>query len=136
MNKSFIIHDEKGRNLALSYLNAVSLTMPLRIEIKPYKRNRSASQNKLMWLWFQIIGDDLGYTKDEVYFEMTERYLPMELKTRFNGEKCPRRLGTSDLNTKEFTDFLNDIDLFAAGMGIVLPHPEDLMWEAMGVKKG
>ena len=135
MNKSFKLDSENKRELAVSYLKSVSLTMPLVVEIKPYKRNRSAAQNKLMWMWFQVIGDDLGYTQDEVYNEMSELYLPMIAMRRFDGEEQQVRLTTSKLKVHEFREFLNNIDLFAAGMGIILPKPEDLMWEAMGVKR-
>jgi hypothetical protein len=136
MNKSFIIYTEKDRGLAVSYLNNVSLATPLRMEVKPFKKDRTAAQNRLMWEWLTVIGNDLGYTKDEMYEEMSDLYLPMIEMRRLNGEKREVRLTTSKLNTNEFTDFLNNIDLFAAGMGIRLPHPEDLMWEAMGIKKG
>jgi len=135
MNKSIKITTESERESFLSYFKALSLAKPLSVDIKLYRRNRSASQNKLMWLWLQVIGDDLGYTKDETYHEMSELYLPVITMRRFDGKKQETRLTTSKLNSKEFTDFLNNIELFAAGMGIILPHPEDLMWEAMGVNK-
>ena len=36
---------------------------------------------------------------------------------------------TTKLNTSEFTAFLDKVQQFAAGEGIILPNPEDLYFE-------
>ena len=134
MTKYFKLSAPEDVLRAISFLKSLSLAKVWTLEIKLYRKDRSAAQNKLLWMWLTIIGNELGYTKDEIYEEMVDLYLPMIEMRRFNGEKREVRLTTSKLNTKEFTEFLSNIDLFASGMGIILPHPEDLMWEAMGVK--
>ena len=43
---------------------------------------------------------------------------------------------TSDCSTKELTEFLEKIDHYAVTeLGLMLPKPDDLWWEAMGIAK-
>lgn len=127
-----IIKDEQSRERAFEKLAALNLKKPWEIELKPYKHSRSNSQNKLLWLWLNLWGQDLGYTKDEMYDVAVAQLWPInDDELRCHGENVPRQRRTSSLNTKEFSDFLNNIDIKASETGTVLPKPEELYMAAM-----
>ena len=54
---------------------------------------------------------------------------------QLDGKTYVRLVGTSDLNTAQFTDFLNRIEEYANNAGLNLPHPEDSYYDAMGIKQ-
>jgi hypothetical protein len=131
-----IIKDEAGRERAFEKIAAINLSKPWELEIKPYKKNRTAAQSRLMWMWFGLWGQDLGYTKDEMYDVAVDQLWPIhEEELTCNGISVARQRRTSNLNTKDFADFLNNIDMKASETGTVLPHPEDLYCEAMGIAR-
>ncbi len=43
-----------------------------------------------------------------------------------------RLTSTTQMNVQQFTEYLNDIELDARNIGIILPHPEDLYNDALG----
>jgi hypothetical protein len=45
------------------------------------------------------------------------------------GDEYNTGTSTKKLNTAEFTAFLDKVQQFAAGEGIILPNPEDLYFE-------
>ena len=127
-----IIKDEQGRDQAFKKLASLNLLKPWRLNLEPYKKNRSAAQNKLFHLWLHIWGQDLGYSDVEIYDIAVSQCWPIiDEELTSNGFNIPRQRRTSSLKTKEFSDFLNNIDMKAGETGTVLPHPEDLYMEAM-----
>ena len=131
-----IIRNESDKDKAIGHINALNMDKPWQMECKPYKKNRSLSQNKLYFMWMKVIGDSIGYTSEEMHAIMADKFLTTEF-VEYGGNKIKRDKSTSRLNTKEFTEYLEKIDRWAAGeMGIVLPSPEDLIYEAMGIRRG
>lgn len=91
--------------------------------IEPYKR--SIAQNSLMWKWFTIIGNDLGYTKEEVHGEMIELFAPIYTRRSVTtGKPKQERMTTSMMNVEQMSDFLKSVDQFAAEQDIILPEPK------------
>ena len=130
-----IIRSQEDKNKALNRISMLATDKPWQVEIKPYKKNRTLAQNKLMWLWLTCIGDDIGYTPEEMYDIMVDKLLPDEY-IEYGGKQIKKNKSTSRLNTKEFTVFLEHMDRWAVSeMGIVLPSPEDLYYEAMGIRR-
>ena len=130
-----IVRNESDKDRAISRIKALCMDKPWQMECKLYKKNRSLSQNKLYFMWMKVIGDSIGYTSEEMHAIMADEFLTTEF-VEYGGNKIKRDKSTSRLNTKEFTEYLENIDRWAASeMGIVLPSPEDLYFEAMGMKK-
>lgn len=130
-----IIHNEADKDKAQRHIKALCMDKPWQMELKPYKKNRSLSQNKLYFMWMKVIGDEIGYTSEEMHAIMADKFLTTEF-VEYAGNKIKRDKSTSRLNTKEFTEYLENIDRWSAGeMGIVLPSPSDLYYEAMGIKR-
>jgi len=111
-------------------------------EIKEYKKNRSKSQNALMHMWFTVIAKEYFLTQGKAYSPevwkefFKEQYLGQEVIEMPNGKLKVRNKRTRDLKVSEMAAFLSDIDMHAGSeFEIQLPRPEDIYWEAMGIKK-
>lgn len=89
---------------------------------------RSISQNALMWMWFNCIAHETGQNKTDIYDYYRMLFLTREVV--INGKEVSVSSGTSSLDTRQFTEFLNNIQSDAASeFGIRLPTPEDIYWD-------
>lgn len=86
---------------------------------------RSVSQNRLMWMWFNCISKATGTPQQDIHDYYCSLYLRKRIEYKERMQEIV--IGTSGLNTAEFTDFLDKIKADAASeLGIVLPLPSDL----------
>jgi len=110
------------------------------IEIKEDKATRSTKQNRLYWLYLGVVEAETGQpTKDAyegahwikgLHTQFKYDYLPKQ----FYDDGAIRLPSTKSLKVAEFKAYLERIDREMGLMGIMLPHPEDLYYEAMGTK--
>ena len=112
-------------------------TGPLRVEWKPHKKSRSLSQNSLYWFWLTTIRDHVRdtigqtYTTDEIHELFKDMFLP-KVSFKFRDRLIIRPKSTRELNVQQFTDYLNDIEMYCADrLHLILPHPDEY-GEAMG----
>lgn len=90
-------------------------------------RQRSISQNKLMWLWFACIQQETGTDKNDLHDYYCKKFLRRKVTVGSNEEVVVS--GTSKLTTEQFNDFLDKVQVDAASeLGIRLPNPEDEYW--------
>lgn len=90
---------------------------------------RSVNQNRLMWLWFACIANEIGTTRDDIYDYYVGKFLRSIGEVR--GEQFYKVLRTSKLTTEQFKEFLDQVQAHAASFfGITLPTPDDLAWES------
>lgn len=135
MRSPLIIQNESDKARAINQITRLNPEKVWEMSVKPYKPNRSKSQNKLYWSWLQIIGDDLGYPKEELHVILAAKFLGI-VETRCLGEIITQPVSTSTLNVKGFAEYLNGIELFAGSeLGIILPNQDDLYFESMGIKR-
>jgi len=93
--------------------------------IKKRRRKRSLDQNALYWLWLTIIEEITGNEKEDLHCYFKETYLKKEYIKIF-GSKINKDISTTNLDTKQFTEYLKKIDIFAnTELNIILPHPDD-----------
>ncbi len=122
-------------------------TLPLGQDEKPvkattelYKKNRSLAQNNLMWKWLTELSyflrneHGLGASPEDLKYHFQNVHLGRRLYETGEGSHY-RPIGTSELNTAQFTEFLNRVEEYANHAGLNLPHPEDIYYEAMGYDK-
>lgn len=113
-------------------------------------KSRSSRQNSLYWKWVTIIGDNAGYTKDEMHNQIKRDYL-INILIRDDSDFAELwvnltkiddniltngvvdLISTARLTTKQFAEYLTDIE---RSTPYPLPHPDDGYWEAMGIKRG
>lgn len=111
------------------------------IEIKKDKAGRSKKQNDLYWMWLDAIEKETGQPAEDFFSngrwcdglhrQFRKTFLPKE----FYEDGTQRVKSSTELNVGEFKDYLERIDMEMAEMGILLPRPEDLYWDAIGVKR-
>lgn len=100
------------------------------LSMEKEKKQRSVSQNALMWLWFDVIAKewsdatDVMYTKEQVKDMFTRKFLPMDTPMGVIGKS------TSSLSVDEMTEFLNKVQAYATSeWGISLLSAEDKMFD-------
>lgn len=154
-----VIRTESDRNRAVEIVSRLNLDKPQEVEIREWKKNRSVAQNSLLWKWLTVIAAELGESKDEVHERYKEKLLVTILRrddpdfaamigsvnaVHASGMKSEamalkkeivRLTSTTQMNVHQFTEYLNDIELDARNLGIILPHPEDLYNDAMGRRR-
>lgn len=95
------------------------------VRIEEVKGIRSNNQNSLYWLWLSCIAKETGNDKDDLHDEFRNMFLE---KRRFMvlGKEKEKNISTTVLNTNEFKQYLDKIQIFMASeYGIALPNPED-----------
>lgn len=138
INPRFILKGLDDKRRLVNYLDNLPREPILEVTVKPYKRNRSDCQNRLFHHWMNEVSTryaDQGgkQTSPEVWKEFFKReFLGFDVSA-IKGKAVSVTRGTSGLNTKEFSEFLEKVDHFCTEeLGIVLPRPVDLWLEAMG----
>ncbi len=136
----FIVYGSEQLKFFSDAVGQVDLGLGWEIVLRRHKKGRSLAQNRLFWKWMDEIrlyhADNWGrhLSKDEWHDLMCEFLLPTREIEVFG---VVRRVHgrTSTLKVEEFSEFLQRIDEWARGKGIMLPHPDDLYFEAMGLRK-
>jgi len=79
------------------------------IEIKLFRKNRSSAQNRLYWLYLNLIASETGHIPEDLNKLFKSEFLPVEYKELY-GKKIALLTSSKDLDTKEFTEYLNKIE--------------------------
>ena len=89
--------------------------------ITEFRNIRSLQQNSYMWgVVYDTISKDTGYTPNEIHQLMGQQFLAYEKK------EGAFMKSTTDLNTKEFEDYLENVRRFASmELGIYIPLPNE-----------
>lgn len=154
---TFTIKDHSDITKTMSYLhtNYTQANLegkPLVVSISPECKKRSVAQNSLYWKWISVVERKTGNDKDQLHFEFKKKFLINILKRddKEYAEMCLalsalkqseseqfraiadgviRETSTTRMDTKQFTEYLQQIEAYAlAKLGISLPVPDDLKW--------
>lgn len=118
-------HDREG---LIEFLNKLDLSRPFTWVVKRKVKRRTVSQNSLYWLYLSVIAEDTGNSPDALHEAFKQMFLsPVVVDI---GERGILTYSTRGLNTVQFTQYLEQITAEAAGMGIVLPNPDDLIFDS------
>lgn len=93
------------------------------ITIKPVNHKRSVDQNSLYWLWLTIIEHETGNDKDTLHEYFKTKYLGTN-DVKVFGITMTKAKSSTGLDTKQFTDYLNNIYQEITDYGIELPTQE------------
>ena len=115
------------------------------------ERQRSKAQNRLYWMWIKQISDATGQDKETIHHEFKKKHLARifnrddEYKDTFAKVRACKGvvepqiydrlvdgvvglLSTTKANTKQMTEYLNDVWVDAYSKGIFLTIPQELEW--------
>jgi len=123
----FKVVNEQTKAAAISYIDKLPDGKKYKVSVTLHRERRSLSQNSLYWLWLNCISAETGNDVDALHDYFKDRFLSR--KVEIFGDECSVGTSTTKLNTAEFTAFLDKVQQFAAGEGIILPNPEDLYFE-------
>ena len=113
-------HYGKIKNLKIDFLDEERFVEDLlKLEgkdivftLKENKDFRTNSQNKLWWKYMQIIGDHLGYTKEECHDICKLKFLKRERYE--DGIRVEYLKSTAQLTKKEFKKLVDEVIIWAA----------------------
>lgn len=123
----FIIKNNQVLENCINAVRGIKFEDNMQVEIKPYIAKRSVDANALYWLWISVIAEYTGYTKDEMHDVLRARYLPIKSR-EVDGITLIELTSTTILNTKQFNDYMREIEAFAVENDIRLPYPEELIY--------
>ena len=97
----------------------------VRVDIGSHRKNRSLEQNAYYWgVCLTLASDNLGYTTEELH----DTFKAMFLKDRIirQGRWLEIVRSTSNLDTKEMTNYIENVRRELAQLGIFVPSPKEL----------
>lgn len=147
-----IIDDGILSNCVASILTRKQAGEIVNVIITDKDETRSQAQNRLYWQWVHILASNKGWADDEMHLYLKRKFLALilardngemletieSLKVAKNGlppshyERLARNVAdgirSSTVNTKQFAEYLNNIEQWAYLQGVSLPVPDDLRW--------
>ena len=121
---------ESIRKNCIEYIQSMTITQPMIVEIKQYKKTRSTAQNRLLWKWYSVIAEDTGTQTEDLHEIFKAKILGVEEKTlQMPGKEEKMTItmpkSTKNLTVGQFADFLLGIQQTASDAGMELPLPQD-----------
>jgi len=117
--KGKIVWDNKTK--LVDYIRAIEDGTKIEIEITETPDVRTNKQNKLWWAWMKIIGNELGYTKNETHDILKYKFLLRE--EIIDGETNQYLKSTATLTKTEFNKLTKEVYYWANDtLSINLPN--------------
>lgn len=121
METKFFVKDTDIMTRLVSYVN--SAKWPVVVSIKPAKTKRSLLQNNLYWAWLTDLSPYTGYNVEELHTLFKVRFLGLKA-VKFDGIEYQVPKSTTELTTKQFTEYLDKIYAAASQIGVTLHWPD------------
>lgn len=119
ISKGKIIYEANQK--LVEYIQTISDDTIVEITITLLEDSRSNKQNKLWWTWAQIIGDTLGYSKNEIHDILKAKFLTREYIVEGKTKKYIK--STATLSKTEFNKLTSDVFFWANDtLNINLPN--------------
>jgi hypothetical protein len=123
------IKSEEDRNKAITSLVKIDLNQGWWFELTKRRKVRTVSQNRLERLWLACIADETGNDSNDLHDIFKHKWIEPKEVIVFGVKEII--YSTRDLNTIQFKQFLDKIQVFAnSDLGIILPIPKDKNWDA------
>jgi hypothetical protein len=91
------------------------------------KLTRSQKQNKLFWVWMQVLGEFHGHHKNEMAEVLQQSILgETSFVSKLDGEHIKKHTRAKHLTVGQFQSFLEQIEIHAAEYGVRLPSEEEI----------
>lgn len=128
--RPYFVNSETTRSAAMASIGMLNVTdKQWDITIEPHRMKKTASQNRLMWLWLekvvQLIHEDTGQSKTTVHEYFKQQFLEPEVG-EINGV-IVKTWSTKPLERADMSKYLDKIYAHVVSeWGLLLPVPEDL----------
>jgi len=123
----FIIRpgDTQRRENASAAILSLDPAKAWAVEIKMYRKNRSKDQNAFLHaVPLKILSDHTGYTVEDMKDYLLGEFTGWDEYTMFGQVKKRPHKRSSELDTLQFTRFLEWIESWAASeLGLMIPRP-------------
>lgn len=90
---------------------------PLSVKITQYRKGRSDNQNRYYWACVNVMAKEWGYTSEELHDTLRAMFLVDR------SGPVPVVRSSAGLDTKEFTEYMDHVQRFAAEHNIIIPDP-------------
>lgn len=91
------------------------------------KADELGNQNGYYWsVVLPLSAKELGYTVAEMHEIFTNEYAPYTTRD-FKGKKVPIKIRTSEMDTLQFTEYVETIRQVMAEMNIIIPDPNKII---------
>lgn len=142
---TYTLTTQRSADAAIAAIGIIVKSLPqvviMEVIIREHRSSRSLAQNRLMWSWNRQIATHLEETMGEIHSDeaihayLKQTFLPMQV-AKIRGEVVRERKSTAKLNTKEMSEYMEKVDMWASrDLGLVLDHPDDVYHQAMGEKR-
>jgi hypothetical protein len=156
MKQTIIISSEELKRRAIAIINALPLDPVHELVTREHRKDRSAAQKGLYFIWVGVIANELGETKDDIHLRCKRQFLVpiymrddpygygsmmmtvldvhrlgLKVKAKQQTAQIVKLTSTNDANVDQFREYLDDIEKYYITLGIILPHPEDRYIDAM-----
>lgn len=122
------LKSDTDRQALIEYVNKLNLDKEYSWEVTRKTIRRSISQNALYWMWLTCIQDETGNDRNDLHEYFKGKLLIARYIDVFGDSIMIK--STKGLTTAQFADYLNMIQVEMAQEGIILPDPDDLIWES------
>ena len=122
--QTYIIRNDADRGRVVGLLLGLDTSRPTDVIIGPHVKKRSLNQNSLLHKWFAIIAEFSGDSEASTKSDLKAMFSPI-VESKIEAGRM-RPLDTSEMDTKQMSEFMDRVSAWAAGMAIRLPVPEDL----------
>lgn len=136
MNKAVITPgnlESKMPAVGQAIRNLIDAGKKVVVEFKEHKTTRTKAQNRLLWRWNQEIANYMREhygqenSSEDVHEVMVRKKFGVKVIHIGNEEPILVRNRTRKLNTKEFTEYLEWLEMYSAEcLQLMLSRPEDL----------
>jgi hypothetical protein len=149
MTTEYVLSHERAREMVMNTISKLPLSDKTLITIGKVSSNRTDAQNKLSFSWYKAISEQTGETPAEarayckLHFGVAVlREGSKKFREFWDGLDMPYESQlvameylpvTRLFTTRQFTEYLGAIEHFYNQEGVVLPHPEDSYYSAMGI---
>lgn len=125
----FAVRSEADKKAITDYLNKLDISQrEYKVSIVRKAEKRTLQQNRLYRLWLNCISAESGNDVEDLHEYFKLKYLDVHARIIY-GQEVVRVTSTTELNTEQFTAFLDKVQQWASiELGIILPEPEDMIF--------
>jgi hypothetical protein len=126
----FKIRTEADKKAVCEYLSKLDISQrEYAVKVAKKADKRTLSQNRLYYLWLNCISAETGNDVEDLHEYFKLKFIGIHSRIIY-GENVVRTYSTTDLNTEQFTAYLDKVQRWAnVEQGIILPNPDDMYWE-------